>query len=106
MSEQNVETIRSVFEPLRGANLAAIDWDIEAMREIVGAGYSECYVENLDYVDAGACVLVPSRQWGVGAGSGAAAELKLTTLYELRDGLIVRVHQYDTLAEAQADAAS
>ncbi len=144
MSEQNVETIRSVFEPLRGTNLAAIDWDIEAMREIVGAAYSpdvelttlatgiglgvedfyrgadgfirylrewfgpfsEYYVENLDYVDAGDCVLVPSRQWGVGAGSGAPAELKLTTLYELRDGLIVRVHQYDTLAEAQADAAS
>jgi ketosteroid isomerase-like protein len=143
MSEQNVEAVRSVFEPLRGVNLAVIDWDVEAIREAVGAAYSpdlelttlasgvgtgvdafyrgadgfvrylrewlspfsEYYVENLDYVDAGDCVLVPSRQWGVGAGSGAPAELELTTLYELRDGLIVRVHQYDTLAEAQADAA-
>jgi ketosteroid isomerase-like protein len=62
--------------------------------------FSEYHVDNLDYIEAGDCVLVPSRQWGVGAGSGARVELELTTLYELRDGKIARVHQYDTLAEA------
>lgn len=31
-------------------------------------------------------------------------ELELTTLYELRDGKIARIHQYDTLAEALEDA--
>jgi ketosteroid isomerase-like protein len=62
--------------------------------------FSEYHVENLDYIDAGDCVLVPSRQWGVGRGSGARVGLELTTLYELRDGMIARVHQYDTLEEA------
>jgi ketosteroid isomerase-like protein len=62
--------------------------------------FSEYHVENLDYIDAGECVLVPSRHWGVGSGSGARVELELTTLYEVQDGRITRVHQYDTLDEA------
>jgi ketosteroid isomerase-like protein len=67
--------------------------------------FSEYYVENLDYVGAGDCVLVPSRQWGIGEGSGARVDLELTTLYELRDGKITRGHQYETLDEAKEDAA-
>jgi ketosteroid isomerase-like protein len=66
--------------------------------------FSEYHVDNLDYIAAGDCVLVPSRQWGIGAGSGARVELELTTLYELRDGRIVRVHQYDTLDDAREAA--
>jgi ketosteroid isomerase-like protein len=66
--------------------------------------FSEYYVENLDYIDAGDYVLVPSHQWGVGGGSGARVELELTTLYELRDGKVARVHQYDTLEEAREAA--
>jgi ketosteroid isomerase-like protein len=142
MSRENVEIMRSTFEPFDGVNLAAIDWDAEVIREALGRAYSpdielrtlasglgsgvgehyrglgglaqylrewlepfsEYHVENLDYIDAGDCVLVPSRQWGVGAGSGARVELELTTLYELRDGKIARVHQYDTLGEAHEGA--
>jgi ketosteroid isomerase-like protein len=66
--------------------------------------FSEYHVENLDYIEAGDCVLVPSRQWGIGRGSGIRTELELTTLCELRDGRIVRVHQYDTLEDAQKAA--
>lgn len=66
--------------------------------------FSEYHVENLDYIEAGVCVLVPSRQWGVGRGSGARVEIELTTLYELQDGKIVRGEQYDTLEEARAAA--
>jgi ketosteroid isomerase-like protein len=62
--------------------------------------FSEYYVKNLDYIEAGDCVVVPSQQWGVGGGSGARVEIELTFLYELRDGLITRVDQYDTLEEA------
>jgi ketosteroid isomerase-like protein len=62
--------------------------------------FSEYHVENLDYIEAGNCVLVPSRQWGVGRGSGAPVEIELTALFELRDGQIARIHQYDTLEEA------
>jgi ketosteroid isomerase-like protein len=138
MSEDNVEIIRSLSEPLDGLNVAAIDWTSETVRGVIGRAYSpdielttlasglgsgvgefyrgldglsrylrewlepfsEYHVDNLDYIEAGDCVLVPSRQWGVGAGSGARVELELITLYELRDGRIARVHQYDTMDEA------
>ena len=141
MSEENVETVRSLWEPVAGINVAAIDWGVEAFREMLGSAYSpdveltvlasglgsgvgqfyrgadgvvqylrewfepfsEYYVENLDYIDAGDCVLVPSRQWGIGGGSGARVEIELTTLFELREGQIARVHQYDTLEEAWDD---
>ncbi len=66
--------------------------------------FSEYFVENLDFIDAGECVLVPSRQWGVGSTSGARVEIELTTLYELRDGKITLVHQLDTLDEAREAA--
>ena len=68
--------------------------------------FSEYHVEILDYIDAGDCVLVPSRQRGIGAGSGARVEIELTTLYEVRDGRIARIHQYDTLEEAREAAAA
>jgi len=138
VSQANVETMRSILGPLDCLNVAAVDWEAEAIREMVGRAYSpdvelttlasglgsgvgefyrgsegvarylrewlepfsEYYVENLDYIEAGDCVLVPSHQWGVGEGSGARVEIELTTLYELRDGKIVRAHQYDTLQEA------
>ncbi len=142
MSQENVEIVRSAFEPLNGIDVAAIDWDAEAIREAIGRAYSpdielttlasglgsgvgtfyrgsdglarylgewlepfaEYHIENLDYIEAGDCVLVPSRQWGIGQGSGIRVELELTTLYELREGKVVRVHQYDTLAEAREAA--
>jgi len=142
MSRANVELVRSLWEPMRGVNIAVIDWDQVVVRDLLGQAYaeeielttlqsglgsgvgefyrgpeelarylrewlepfSEYYIDNLDYIDVGNCVLVPSRQWGIGAGSGARVELELTTLSELRDGKIVRAHQYDTLEEARADA--
>jgi ketosteroid isomerase-like protein len=62
--------------------------------------FSEYHIENLDYIEAGDFVLVPSRQWGVGRGSGTRTELELTALYEVRDGKIARIQQFDTLDEA------
>jgi ketosteroid isomerase-like protein len=138
MSHENVEVVRSTFEPFDGVNLAAIDWSTEVVREALGRAYSpeievttlaiplgldvsdsyrgldgvveyvrtwlepfsEYHVENLDYVDAGECVLVPSRQWGIGTESGARVELELTTLYKVQDGRITQVHQYSTMDEA------
>jgi ketosteroid isomerase-like protein len=67
--------------------------------------FREYHVEWLDYIEAGDCVLVPSRQWGVGSASGARAELELTYLYELQDGKITRINQYDTLDQAREAAA-
>ena len=80
-------------------------WDglIRYLREWLEP-FSEYHVRNLDFVEAGDYVLVPSHQWGVGNGSGARVEIELTTLYELRDGKIARMHQYDTLDEAREAA--
>ena len=66
--------------------------------------FSEYRVDNLDYIEAGDCVLVPTNQRGVGAGSGARVDIELTTLYRLRDGQITRIHQFDTLEEAREAA--
>jgi len=142
VSEDNVEIVRSMLEPLAGANFAEIDWGGEAIRVVVerfhspdvelhtlpsGAGsgpsalyrgwdglirygqewlepFSEYRIEALDYIDAGDWVLVPSRQRAIGAGSGANAEIEMTTAYELRDGRITRIVQHDTLADAREAA--
>ena len=138
MSEENVEIVRSVMEPLTGINVADVDWSTEALGEMLGRTYlpdvelrtldiplgldisdsyqgldglveylrawlepfSEYHVENVDYIEAGDCVLVPSRQWGIGRESGTRTEIELTALYELRHGKIARIHQFDTLDEA------
>jgi ketosteroid isomerase-like protein len=63
--------------------------------------FSEYRVEWLDYIEAGDRVLVPSRQRGTGSGSGVTTELELTHVYEVHDGLITRVAQYDTLDDAR-----
>jgi ketosteroid isomerase-like protein len=137
-SEQNVEIVRSVWEPLAGVNVAEVDWGTEALGEMLGQAYSpeielrtleiplgldisdtyhgldglveylrawlepfsEYHVENLDYIEAGDCVLVPTRQWGVGRESGTRTEIELTALFELRDGKVARIQQFDTLDEA------
>ena len=63
--------------------------------------FSEYRIEWLDFIDDGDFVLAPSRQWGVGAASGARAELEITWLYEFENGVIRRMFQYDTLDEAR-----
>jgi ketosteroid isomerase-like protein len=96
-------TLASGFGSGVGEHYRGLDGLIQYLREWLEP-FSEYRVENLDYIEAGNCVLVPARQWGVGGGSGARVEIELTTLYELRDGQIARIHQYDTLEEAREAA--
>ena len=144
MSKENVEIVRSVVEPMDRIDGAAIDWEADTVRKMLGATYSpdielrtlasgtgtglaeryrgldglveylrgwlepfgEYHVEALDFIEDGDRVLVPTRQWGIGAASGARVELDVTFAYELRDGKITRVTQYDTLGEAREGAAN
>jgi ketosteroid isomerase-like protein len=62
--------------------------------------FSEYRIDWLDYIEAGNCVLVPMRAWGIGSASGARGEISFTMLHELRAGQITRIHQYDTVEEA------
>ncbi|MGH2973432.1 MAG: nuclear transport factor 2 family protein [Solirubrobacterales bacterium] len=41
MSQENVEVVRSFLEPFTGTNVAAIDWDFEAVREMIRRAYSQ-----------------------------------------------------------------
>jgi ketosteroid isomerase-like protein len=86
-----------------GTHYRGLDGAVRYLQEWLEP-FSEYHVDNVEYIDAGDCVLVPSRQNGVGAASGARVEIELTTLYELRDGRIARIHQYDTLEEAREAA--
>jgi ketosteroid isomerase-like protein len=86
-----------------GTHYSGLDGAVRYLQEWLEP-FSDYRVENLDYIEEGDCVLVPSRQIGVGAGSGVRTELELTTLYELRDGRITRISQYDTLEEARRAA--
>ena len=62
--------------------------------------FSEYHVQTLDYIEDGDRVIVPTRQWGIGRASGARVELEVTVSYELRDGKITRVVQYDSVEDA------
>ena len=135
MSQENVEIIRAIWEPFKGVDATEIDWEAEAIREMLVAQYSpevelrwaatgpesrvyqgrdgliqafrewvepfsEYRAEPLDYIDAGDCVVVPMRQWGIGATSGVPVEIEVTHVYEFQGHQITRLDEYDTLKEA------
>ena len=62
--------------------------------------FSEYRMKWLDFIEAGDRVLVPMKASGVGSGSGLKVEMELVLSYELRDGLITRLDQYDTVEQA------
>jgi ketosteroid isomerase-like protein len=135
MSQENVEMVRGLWEPFKGADYTAIDWDDEAIREMterffssdielrwsrsgpearVYQGrdgviqafrewlepFSEYYIEPLDFIEQEDRVIIPQRQWGIGSTSGVSVEIEVTHVYEVRDNLVARVDEYDTLEEA------
>jgi ketosteroid isomerase-like protein len=63
--------------------------------------FSEFHSTWIEFIDAGDFVLVPNSHWGLGKGSGARVELEMAYACELKDGLITRLLQYDTLDEAR-----
>ena len=75
------------------------DGVIQAFREWQEA-FSEFYIEPLDFIEQEDRVIIPQRQWGTGRTSGISVEIEVTHVYEVRDGQIARVDEYDTLEEA------
>ena len=63
--------------------------------------FTDYRVEWLDFIDAGDWVLVPSKQWGIGEGSGVRVELDLVWVCRVKDRLVTHVRQFDTLDEAR-----
>jgi ketosteroid isomerase-like protein len=143
MSQENVEKIKAMLGPFGDVDVAGIDWEAEAIREVlerdyspdvelttlesgVGIGpsgsyqgrdgvvryfkewfepFSEYRMKWLDYIDAGQRVLVPMEACAVGSASGAPVELELVLSYELQDGVITRLDEYDTVEQALEAAA-
>jgi len=142
MSQQNVEMIKAMLGPLGDVDVAGIDWEAEAIREVlerayspdvelttlasaVGIGpsgsyqgwdglvryfkewfepFSEYRMKWLDYIEAGRRVLVPMQASAVGSVSGVPVELELVLSYEVQDGLITRLDEYDTVEQAREAA--
>ena len=135
MSQENVEMVRGLWEPFKGVDLTAVDWDDEAIRETTERFFSpevelrwsrsgpetrvyqgrdgviqafrewyesfrEYYIEPLYFIEQEHCVVIPQRHWGIGSTSGISVEIEVTHVYEVRDNLIARVDEYDTLEEA------
>jgi hypothetical protein len=85
------------------ADYSGLEGVLDYLREWLEP-FSEYHTESLGYVDAGDYVLVPMRQWGVGKGSGVRAQIELTALFRVEDGLIVLWAQYDTMEQAREAA--
>jgi ketosteroid isomerase-like protein len=75
------------------------DGVIQAFREW-GQPFSQYYIEPLDFIEQGDRVIIPQRHSGIGSASGVSVELEVTHVYEVRDGQIARVDEYDTLEGA------
>ena len=135
MSQENVEMVRGMWEPFKGVDLTAVDWDDEAIREMSERFWSpevelrwsrsgpearvyqgrdgviqafrewvepfrEYYIEPLDFIEQEDRVIIPQRHRGIGSTSGVSVEDEFTHVYEVRNHMIMRVDEYDTLDEA------
>jgi len=75
------------------------DGVIQAFREWVEP-FREYYIEPLDFIEQEDRVIIPQRHRGIGSTSGVSVEDEFTHVYEVRDHMITRVDEYDTLDEA------
>jgi ketosteroid isomerase-like protein len=56
--------------------------------------------ERDELLDAGHQIIVPTREYGRGKGRGLALERRTVGVWTVRDGRVVRIHFYSTIADA------
>ncbi len=125
MSEENIERLKAGLAALnrqdREAYLALVDLDAEwhvtgqvVDQQGVYRGreaiwdyltsftdqFDEVQIEMEDAIDAGESVVVMGRIRGRGKASGAVVELRLATVFTLRNGLLVRAENFAEMDEA------
>ena len=113
MSQENVETLRELYEAWAqgnfrpGKDLFAPDVVFDQLADgsfnVVGADAVEGYTREFlaqwgefrivaeDVVEVGDRILVTERQHATGKASGVKTELSVYSVWTFRDGLVVRV---------------
>jgi len=123
MSQENLEIVRRCVEAFdRGDYESAlealapdVEYDLshfpdggvyrghdgvrEAFRIWMGT-WQDYRQERDELIDAGDEVIVPTREYGRGKGSGLALERRTFGVWTLREGRVVRFRFYSTMAEA------
>jgi uncharacterized protein len=130
MSQQNVETVRRIYDAFQrddwGSALEFVSPDIElhgtsgglsegsvargipAVRQMFEAWDAEAWEETRlsprEFIDAGDQVVVMQHELRRGRGSGVEVESETAVLFELRDGRVIRtqgfMHQGEALKAA------
>jgi ketosteroid isomerase-like protein len=93
--EHVVCVLPTVDDPV-SFGIAAVERAVEAWRR----SWEDYRVESEAITAGGDQVVVRTRQFGTGAGSGVAVEFETFGVYSLRGGRIIRMEYFDTESEA------
>ena len=126
MSEENVAVVRrglerfmktgEVLEESFNESLEVHDHDILDGRDYRGpegfmqwledwsAAWEEWSLDPEEYIDGDDRVIVVAKMHARGRGSGVEVDRQVALLFELRDGLIVRIDYFNNKSEALAAA--
>jgi len=126
MSQQNVDIVRRMYELWSGGDwegmVELVDPDVEQHGTIGGLEeghvsrgvdqirvrfeaenvevWEEHRIEPVRFVDGGARVVVIQHEYQRGKGSGVEVEIDTATVFDLRDGRILRIQPYMNPAAA------
>jgi ketosteroid isomerase-like protein len=95
------------WHPLLGELGGGVYRGHEGVRRLVSEVYEtwESFrIEVEDVIDAGELIFALSRSRGRGRASGVEADVRLVTVWEMRDGRPFRARSYATLEDALAAA--
>jgi ketosteroid isomerase-like protein len=125
MSQQNVEIVHRAYAAFNRRDVVALDeltdpgWVMDWSRSIgpqqgvyrgregvtawiaaIQEAFESFEVSPVECIGSGSRIVVPTHVKGKGRGSGAAADARGTTLWELRDGKVVKMTLYQSRQEA------
>jgi ketosteroid isomerase-like protein len=123
MSEENVAVVRRGLERfMKTGEVLEETFDVESLEvhdhdildgrdyrgaegfmqwlEDWSAAWEEWSLDPEEYIDAGERVIVVAKMHARGRGSGVEVDRQDALLYELRDGLIVRIDYFNNRSEA------
>ena len=126
MSQENIEIVRRMYEFLSGRDwegmLDLLDPDVEQHGTVGGLEedhvsrgadqirqrfeaednevWDEHRIEPVRFIDAGERVVVVQHEYQRGKGSGVEIEIDTASVFDVRDGRIVRIQSYMNPAAA------